>query len=55
VVPEGVIFYLFFFYFSWAIAGPVLEMVAVDHHAYPRYQHPAFFWPPHSPHGPQTG
>lgn len=49
VVPEGVIFYLFFFYFSWAIAGPVLEMEAVDHHACQRYQHLAFFWPPQPP------
>lgn len=49
VVPEGVIFYLFFFYFSWAIAGPVLKMEAVDHHAYPVTNRPRFFWPPQPP------
>lgn len=56
VVPELLILYLFFwkrsgclceifFEFFWAIAGPVLKMVAVDHHAYSNFSKRQFFWP----------
>ena len=45
LVPEVLIFYLFFFYFFWMVAGPVCKMEAVDHHAYPYYQSHPFFWP----------
>ena len=45
VLPESLILYLFFFYFSW-IEGwaPVLKMEAVDHRAYPWITNPDFFW-----------
>jgi putative effector of murein hydrolase LrgA (UPF0299 family) len=46
VVPEGVIFYLFFFLFFWAVGAQVSKMEAVDHHAYSCITNLAFFWPP---------
>ena len=45
VLPELLILYLFFFYFSGQLGDQVLKIEAVAHHAYPVTNRPWFFWP----------